>query len=206
MKNGNIVLRDDLSSSLVHLTRGETKEESVKNFRSILKTEKLLGNSNDIRGGFKVVCFSETPISKLSINLAAPEKNGFRYAPFGILFPKDYIYKKGGRPVIYQSNDEYSTLGKAHQYRHVRYEPKKHDYSWEREWRLQIKYLDIDFKVATIIVPTRSWVEHFSNQHGAQIAFMSDIIDCPMPIPIKYHFVALEDLGIKYPEEYREVI
>jgi hypothetical protein len=199
------MIRDDLSSNLIHLTRGDTKEIVVQKFKSIINEGKLHGSSKGIRGKHKVICFSETPISKLSINLANPNQDGIRYAPFGIIFPKQTIFHMGGRPVIYQTNAEYDTLGEAHRYRHVKYEPDISDYTWEREWRLLKDELVIDFNIATIIVPTRPWVEQFKEQHISQVAFLSSMLELPFANKMIHHFVVLEDLGIKFSDEYKTV-
>jgi len=199
------MLRDDLSSNLIHLTRGDTRESIIANFNSIITQGKLHGSSVGIRGQHKVICFSETPISKLSINLANPNQDGIRYAPFGIILPKQAVFHMGGRPVIYQTNAEYDTLGEAHKYRHVKYEPGIIDFTWEREWRLLADELVIDFDIATIIVPTRTWVEQFKAAHTSEVAVVSSLLELPVATRMVHHFVVLEDLGITFPDVYRNV-
>lgn len=62
------------------------------------------------------------------------------------MVPKQWLYVQGGRPVIYQSDKEFYDLPEAIRWRHVRYEPASSppiDFTWEREWRIQCRYLHI---------------------------------------------------------------
>jgi hypothetical protein len=45
-----------------------------------------------------------------------------RYSPFGIMVSKQWLFAQGGRPVIYQSAEEYQLLTENHRWRHVLYE------------------------------------------------------------------------------------
>ena len=101
------MIRDDLSKKLIHLTRSnrENKEgrylEWIHKFCSIVHQRKLIGSDGYIKGGYRYVCFTEAPLSKLSHILASPSASGIRYAPFGVIVDKRWLFKKGGRPVIY---------------------------------------------------------------------------------------------------------
>ena len=81
--------RDDLSSKLVHLTKGTWVEASVT-FQNIINEKRLKGGSGGIKDNFQCVCFSEAPISKLSVILANRSELGFRYAPFGVMVDKEF--------------------------------------------------------------------------------------------------------------------
>ena len=37
--------------------------------------------------------------------LRKKNKTSVRYSAYGLMFPKDYVYSKGGRPVIYEQTD-----------------------------------------------------------------------------------------------------
>jgi hypothetical protein len=111
--------RDDLSNSLIHLTKGERPEQGLINCISILQKGKLLGGKGDIRSGYECVCFSEAPISKIAIFLSDRSHNDIRYRPYGVIVKKDWLYEKGGRPVIYQTENEYHILPEEMRYRHV---------------------------------------------------------------------------------------
>jgi hypothetical protein len=138
------MIRDDLSANLVHLTRGSTAQEAARAFVSIFASRKLHGSTRDIRGGYKCVCFTEAPPAKLAAILAEPEHCKMRYKPFGVMVTKQWLFERGGRPAIYQPDNEFDLLHERHRYRHVRYEPGKVDYTWEREWRLAADEIDLE--------------------------------------------------------------
>ena len=158
------MIRDDLSSRLIHLTRGET-QVAADTFRTIIEERKLLGGSGCIKGEFKCACFSEAPLSKLTQILANPTPHGMRYKPFGVMVQKEWLFNQGGRPVIYQPDGEYDLLHDSQRYRHVRYEPPDVDFTWEREWRIQKDELILDPSETTLIVPTRAWEKWAQDQH-----------------------------------------
>ncbi len=79
--------------------------------------------------------------------------------------------EQGGRPVIYQPDDEYDVLPDSHKWRHVCYEPNADpviDFTWEREWRLPVGELSFDPSVAAILVPDRDWAQALIIEHEVQ--------------------------------------
>lgn len=191
------MIRGDLSSRLVHLTRGSSYEEASAKFLSIIKSGVLRGSNRDIRGGFNCVCFSEAPLSVLAESLALPPSGGMRYAPFGVIVSKPWLFKKGGRPVIYQTNDEFEFLNENQKFRHVRYDPQENiDFTWEREWRIRIDSLKLEPKETTFIVPTRDWEERFHQDHIDEVASATYVLEHPIDDPMPWHFLVLEDLGV----------
>ncbi len=206
------MLRDDCSNNLVHLIRDQeekTKLQTAKDvFIEILRTKTLLGGTGKIKGKYKCICFSESPISKLGQILALPGIHGMRYKPFGFMVRKEWLYKKGGRPVIYQHEREYDLLPDELKYRHVTYEPPSVDFSWEREWRIQTDKLQLDPSDITVIVPNRSFIERIKQEDSDKKAKAVQLIGmathgCLAHLPVKpleWHFIVLEDLGIDIPE------
>lgn len=196
----NKMIRVDLSSKLIHLTRTVEDISASDHFRSILSECTLKGSSHDIRGGFKVVAFTEAPVSMLATVLATASTLNMRYAPLGIMVDKVWLYEQGGRPVIYQSEKEFELLPDSKKHLHVRYEPDRGiDYAWEREWRIKIDVLPLDPKITTVIVPTRSWEDHYYKMYRDRLkrgAIATQGL-LPMPPP-KWHFIVLEDLGIPF--------
>jgi len=197
------MIRGDLSNRLIHLTRGPTLQAAADNFQSILSQGCLLGSNRDIRGGFNCVCFSEAPLGTLTQSLAAPTENGMRYSAFGVVVSKTWLFNQGGRPVIYQANEDYVQLPDSLKYRHVRYEPHRGiDHTWEREWRIQTDRLSLCPDETTFVVPTRRWENEFHQQHITRVAAVSSIIEVPIPTRMPWHFVVLEDLGIEGFDDY----
>jgi hypothetical protein len=194
-----MIIRDDLSTKLIHFVKGSV-EDATKSLFSILKQKKLLGGKGGIKGDFKCICFTESPISKFSYVLSNTKFFEFPYAPLGIMVDKTWLYEQGGRPVIYQSDDEYDLLNKVQRYRHKSYEPtKKIDFTWEREWRIQTNELKLDPKEITIIVPHREWVEKMKDDHAGQVRATSLILGGDAWLAVNklfWHFIVLEDLGV----------
>lgn len=196
------MIRDDLSNRLIHLTKGSFEQaESV--FNTIIQEKSLRGSSTDIRGGHKVICFSEAPLSKLGLILANPNAKSMRYMPFGFMFEKDYLFSLGARPVIYQPNEEFDLLHEAQQFRHVKFEPENGiDWTWEREWRLQADQLSLEAANVTLIVPDREWVKKAQQAHHQDLEVLSIALDGFGPMvkgPFEWHFISLSDLGFTIP-------
>lgn len=194
-------MRVDLSSQLIHLTKG-TYAEAEAAFRSIMRERRLRGSDIDVRGGDLVVCFSEAPIEILA-KLFQPGQSSFRYAAFGVMVPKQWLFAQGGRPVIYQPETEYALLCKELQYRHVRFDepggPK--DHTFEREWRIRTESLALDPKVCTLVVPDRDWDYRLRAEHaegdmrlarGAPRAYRTPFARAT---DFRWHVLALGDLG-----------
>jgi hypothetical protein len=194
------ILRDDLSTRLVHLTRGDTLTAAMAFFQ-IVRERRLRGGDTDIRGGFRCVCFSEAPISKLAHLLADPSVQGMRYKPFGVMVDKVWLFAQGGRPVIYQPEAEYPLLHESQRWRHVRYEPPDpdKDHTWEREWRVKADDLPLDPATATLVVPTRAWERWFQTDHVGMLsrrASLTGFIGPQAVAEFPWHFTVLEDIGV----------
>lgn len=196
------MIRGDLSSRLIHLTR-PTDELGVEDvFASIVREGQLRGSRKDIAGGFSCVCFTEAPLTALAQVMAA-NPTSMRYQPFGVMVTKDWLYAKGGRPVIYGEPAEFTKLPESMKYRYVRYQLGKVDWTWEREWRIQTDALVLDPAQTTLIVPRRTIAQayHAEKAHeNATMAFVVPEAAFAFNEPSQWHFVALEDLGIDFPE------
>lgn len=194
------MIRDDISNKLIHLTRDFEGLSGEQRFYEIIKSKKLLGGKTDVRGPFKCICFSETPISSIA-QLIARQTSDMRYLPYGFMFSKEYLFSLGARPVIYQPEVEYETLPDEIKYRHVKFDlsgNKKIDWTWEREWRLKADFLEIHPKSTTIIVPNRNVLRSIIHDEQSKIrgAGMHRFYG-PFP-QTEWHFIALEDLGIDF--------
>ena len=73
----------------------------------------LAGGTGYIKGAHRCVCFSEAPIGKLSHLLAENDHRKFKYQPYGVLVDKKWLYRRGGRPVIYCADADYDSLPEA---------------------------------------------------------------------------------------------
>ena len=134
----------------------------------ILKEKKIKGSVNTIVNGRprgyicgddSVVCFQDVPLFSLSENILYEQKlrkekqdSPIRYGAFGLRFDKRYIFKKGGRPVIYEVTETAkSFLPKDEYWRIVRFDLENGDnlidWTHEREWRLRG---DLDFELKDV--------------------------------------------------------
>ena len=144
--------RIDLSAHLIHLTRKTDSENTDIVLYNILKSRKLIGSST--KSGFiigleKAVCFQDMPIYSICQNILFEQKMResnpnlkLRYQPIGLAFKKDYVFKKGGRPVIYDEPARAKLyLKKDEWWRIVNMDLSNDeniiDWSHEREWRVK---------------------------------------------------------------------
>lgn len=193
------IIRDDLSDRLVHLTKGEGAD-ALKTFLKIVNERVLLGGSGYIKGGFKCVCFSEAPISKLPQILATPH-DAIRYRPFGFLFKKAWVFARGGLPVIYQPDPDFKKLPDEKKHLHVRFYLGDYsiDHTWEREWRIRTDRLEFTPANVTLLMPTRAVSDalrklHFDKETKALES--GEVADRSL---YPWHHVVLEDLGVPVP-------
>lgn len=159
--------RNDISSRLTHLTKGNTSEEAFITLLKILEERTLIGSTTDtgfIIGNKVAVCLQEAPLNAIAENLLYEKKLReetnckVRYSAFGLRFNKAWIYKKGGRPVIYEQKEIIKSILPADEYwRIVNYDltDKQNMIDWthEREWRvpgnIEFEYKDIEVLVAS---------------------------------------------------------
>lgn len=166
--------RSDMSSRVIHLTKGKDSEEAFSNLINILKEKKIYGSTTD--KGFvcrskPAVCLQEAPLTAIAENLQyeemlRQEKGGeIRYLGFGVRFQKTFIYKKGGRPVIYDNTDLAKQYLKKNEYwRIVKLNLLDKDYliDWthEREWRVP-NSLEFQYSNCEIVLPTSKYYRKF---------------------------------------------
>lgn len=143
--------RTDLSTNVVHLTCGTTQRDKIDVLLDILEQKTIRGSTTErgfIVGSTPAVCFQDAPLHALVQNLwyekkyrDANENAKWRYASAGVLFRKTFVYRKGGRPVIYDKTSEAKKyLPKGQWWRIVNYDLDDDkniiDWTHEREWRV----------------------------------------------------------------------
>jgi len=78
-----------------------------------------------------------------------------RYEPYGIAIPKDFLFSRGGRPVIYDHPSSIDEFPASQRYRFVPHDPEQGiDFTWEREWRIRTEEFILDPSQTLIVVPT----------------------------------------------------
>ncbi|OGV41814.1 MAG: hypothetical protein A3F46_03105 [Legionellales bacterium RIFCSPHIGHO2_12_FULL_42_9] len=152
--------RDDLSRNLTHWMSGTTKDEAFDHLYEIIYSRTLRGSNIFIKGNYRCICFTETPPK----HFKCPNR---KYQPFGIMYPKEQIFLMGGRPVIYQPEQEFFELPEKIRWRHMRYDlgaESSVDFTWEREWRLHENELLLEPDSTTVLVPNEEWAEELINR------------------------------------------
>ena len=150
--------RTDISMGLVHLTKGDNGLGPLSVLMKILEEKTIVGSTNKtvdghsrgfICGNDPVVCFQDVPLYSLSENILWEQQlhsqipeSPIRYSPFGLRFDKRYIFRNGGRPVIYEKTNIAKTfLPKNEYWRIVRLDLENDDniidWTHEREWRIK---------------------------------------------------------------------
>jgi hypothetical protein len=170
-----IAQRSDITLSLVHLTRDQEKLSGIDVLIKILTEQKLCGSdtsSGFIVGKTRAVCFQEAPIYSLAQNIYTEQvyrkanKNAkVRYLGFGISISKDVVYRKGGRPVIYDKTQiAKSYLPESEWWRIVNFDLSDAkaiiDWSHEREWRVPGDF-EFSLSEVTILLPNAKAYQSF---------------------------------------------
>lgn len=191
--------RPDISDFLIHFTKGEKDQDAFDNLYRIIQSRKIFARNDKIKGGYNVVCFTEAPMAKHGL---VNPNNYSKYSPFGIMFNKKWIFQQGGRPVFYQSDKEFNLLPDELKWRHVRYEPDLEqpiDFSWEREWRIYCKYLEINPAYASIVVPNHNWAKRLIEIHDyeqdmivRQYSVIDELIAEMAREPFQWHICVLD--------------
>jgi hypothetical protein len=155
--------REDISDYLFHFTKNSNAQDTLN---SIIESNSII-DVND--RGF--ICFSETPITLLTemFKIFAKYDNPM-YAPYGIAIKKDYLFELGARQVIYGSSNERQELPESLKWRFEEYVPNIRDYSWLREWRINIQEIELTPENCFIITNTKEELEPYLFDEG-------DIID-----------------------------
>ncbi len=151
---------DDYLDDLI-LDRGGADHSALAALCRIVRTRRLLATNTLIRGGSRMVCFTEVPLEQL------PHLRAFRshlsrwdFERYGICIDRSWLEQSGGRPVRYGGPDEWHTLPEAERpYFQPRFSRNRGrepvDWSIEREWRhpgdLSLEQLPAD--AALIFVP-----------------------------------------------------
>ena len=151
--------RSDMTRAVTHLTK-EAKIDgkdlsALEVLVKILKEKKLKGSTT--KSGFIVgnIIYQE----ELEENSKNPK---VRYRPFGLSFDKQYIYEKGGRPVIYdKTNEAKEYLTREQYWRIVSYDlsddDKIIDWTHEREWRVPG---DLKFNLGQVSVVVKDYDDY----------------------------------------------
>ncbi len=131
---------DDYLDDLI-LDRGGVDHSALAALCRIVRTRELIATGTLIRGGVRMVCFTEVSLEEL------PRLRSFRshlsrwdFEWYGICIDRTWIAARGGRPVRYGERDEWILLSAEERpYFQPRFSRTRGgriiDWSIEREWR-----------------------------------------------------------------------
>jgi hypothetical protein len=123
----------------------------------ILHEGRLKGTANWTYGRSLCLLFrgTDSRVQFSLVELAASESERPRHEPYGVAVSKEWLFRQGGRPVIYEHPANHNALPEALKYRFVPYDPVAWiDFSWERECRIQADYLKLEPTETLVIVPS----------------------------------------------------
>lgn len=169
--------RTDFSKYLVHLTKDSDEHKAIHNLISILEANQIYAGNyhclfeplisdkfpNRLAAYFKTVCFTEIPLDQIQNLVANIEYRKIKLKPYGLVFLRDYLLKKGANPAIYINakgtnlkkyllenfRKQFKDITSYEDLRDIKFYKEiathyslintidnHHDFSWEREWRL----------------------------------------------------------------------
>ena len=165
-----IASREDISEYLFHFTKGQ---DAIDTLKTILSQQCLK------KGAKNPICFTETPLfflPKMFELFIMSYPHNPMYAPYGIGFKKDYIFALGGRPAIYGKKEEKDLLPEELKWRFVEYNPNYKDFTWLREWRVNIPELFFDNNDCIIITLNETQLFELTQEEGELEDFIIDYI------------------------------
>lgn len=121
-------LGPDISDWVVHSAKGSLKEA-----RDVLKGILAHGLKNHDLG----ICFTESPVAHFANVFSLFEAYGRRemLEPFGLAAKKQWLFERGGWPVIYSPKGERHYPEDEIDYLFEPYQPGDLVFTWLREWR-----------------------------------------------------------------------
>jgi hypothetical protein len=162
--------RPDCSLYLTHFTRGgsvathidnvdeaeQMTDLSARNVLWVILATSTLKAFKGVGLHRSAICFTEKPLGAIKDTLVGVEasvrkKSSIRWAPWGVMFEKDYLRDLGAQPVIACSPRDESLIPEVLRYRMVPLTDRT-NFLHEREWRLQ-KDVKFDIRQCVVLVP-----------------------------------------------------
>ena len=193
-----IASREDISEYIFHFTKGH---DAIYTLKTILSQQCLK------KGEKNPICFTEAPLfflPKMFELFIKSSPNNPMYAPYGIGFKKDYIFERGGRPAIYGKKEEKDLLSDDLKWRFVEYNPNHKDYTWLREWRIDVPELNFNNDDCVIITMDEKKLFELTQDEGESEEIIIDYVkdgqyiieNHQVQIPIRhYKGVSFEDIN-----------
>ncbi|NIP43606.1 MAG: hypothetical protein GWO41_12420 [candidate division Zixibacteria bacterium] len=117
-------------------SNNEYPRSALQTLKRIVDVKKVWSSYYHIRGGHKVVSFTElSPPDAVSLIKWRPRYVRWNFEPYGIAIEKDYARRIGIKPVIYDQPDKYYELSDKEKPFYQNPGEKGGDWEPEREWR-----------------------------------------------------------------------
>lgn len=117
----------------------ESKDRSAfATLCKIVDDQRIGASSHLIRGGHEVVCFSDITLEQLATRrVYRKHLRRWDYEPYGVAVRREFLEKKGARPVIYGGDEDFETLPAEDQPYFQRRSTSDGETRWteESEWR-----------------------------------------------------------------------
>jgi hypothetical protein len=160
----------------------------------ILSDKRIIGSTGKgyICGGHTAVCFQDAPLYGIAQNILHEQTyrddlgGKVRYSSNGLVFLKKTVYKKGGRPVIYDKLDDAKKyLDQSEWWRIVSFDLDDKDnildWTHEREWRVKGDFKFTLGQVYVLIGNAKSYKEFIKK---ADPSILSSIAGITAIVPI----------------------
>jgi len=131
----------------------------LESLKHIISTRKIWGTFYHIRGGFKVVSFTELPPDEaVGLIRWRPRYVRWNFEPYGVAIEKDCARRLGIRRVIYAPPEEYDKLSREDKPFYQNPGEKGGDWKPEKEWRFpgNLDLCGIPPEAIRVLVRTRS--------------------------------------------------
>lgn len=137
----------------------------------IVTQRRLFASHRTIRGGYPMVCLTSAPLQDLpALRRFRSHRTRWDFEPFGLCIRRDWLLKRGARPVVYGNEATWTSLHDQDRPFFQWSDPESGlDWSVEREWRhpgdLDLSDLPVDqglvfvpnYEAATRICPVSPW-------------------------------------------------
>ena len=188
--------RPDLTAYLTHLTRramvGDRDLDGLDVLIRILRERRLKGTdpaTGLIFGTTPAVCLFDVPLHSIVQDLVrgGEAHGGHRgYDPFGLSFPKPYLFRLGARPVVYdRAGDAGKYLPEDQHWRIVHYdlhdERNLIDPTHEREWRVPGSF-EFEIAEAVILLPNGKVQRDFARRSAAGGEDVAPLVRAVVPL------------------------
>ncbi|MBZ5212764.1 DUF2971 domain-containing protein [Bacillus paralicheniformis] len=183
--------RTDMTTYLTHLTRKNVggredfPKDKLEVLIKILTDKKLIASGKGfINSGEPVVCLQDVPFYGVSQNVKHEMEHKrllgdrIRYEPLGIALHKTYVFRKGGRPVIYEKptikdgKKTFPDIPSDLLWRIVSLDLSEDeaftDWTHEREWRVKGD-LEFELEDVYVILPDTYMYKEFTEKVDSQI-------------------------------------